>query len=429
MRTIYKEISTEKLYRSLPEKKYKIIDIRQVEIYNGWKPNNEVRGGHIPGAKSLPYKWAKYIDWIEIVRSKAILPDQSLVIYGSNQEEIEKVANTFARAGYPDIQVYLHFFDEWATNTKMPLDHLKNYRQLVYPEWLQTLISGDKPTEYTNNDFVICHAHYRNPEDYHIGHIPGAIKLNTLSLESPETWNRRSQKELRKTLLKHGITSNTSVILYGRFSLPNNDDPFPGSSAGHLGAIRCAFIMMYAGVKDVRVLNGGIRSWEDEGYELSRKETLAQPAGNFGTEIPARPELAVDIPEAKELLKSPNGDLVSVRSWPEFIGEVSGYNYIEKKGRIPGAIFGNCGTDAYHMENYRNLDHTTREYQEIEEIWKEADITPDKHIAFYCGTGWRGSEAFFNAFLMGWPKVSVFDEGWFEWSNDPENPTETGIPS
>jgi hypothetical protein len=35
---------------------------------------------------------------------------------------------------------------------------------------------------------------------------------------------------------------------------PNNNDPFPGSAAGDIGAIRIAFIMMYAGVKDVRIL-------------------------------------------------------------------------------------------------------------------------------------------------------------------------------
>jgi thiosulfate/3-mercaptopyruvate sulfurtransferase len=28
---------------------------------------------------------------------------------------------------------------------------------------------------------------------------------------------------------------------------------------------------------------------------------------------------------------------------------------------------------------------------------------------------------------MGWPKVSVFDGGWFEWSND-GNSYETGVP-
>ena len=136
----------------------------------------------------------------------------------------------------------------------------------------------------------------------------------------------------------------------------------------------------------------------------------------------------MDTPEAKEILAAADKNLVSVRSWSEYIGKVSGYNYITKKGRIPGSVFGNCGSDAYHMENYRNLDHTMREYHEIEALWDQAGITPDKHNAFYCGTGWRGSEAFFNAWLMGWPRVSVYDGGWFEWSNDETNPYETGIP-
>jgi thiosulfate/3-mercaptopyruvate sulfurtransferase len=429
MHNSIKKISTENLLHSLNKPKYKIIDIRPVEAYNGWKLKNEARGGHIPGAKSLPYKWSKYIDWIEIVRSKGILPDQPLVLYGYDPDETEGLAKLFQRAAYPEIYVYDHFTNEWAENPKMALDHLEKFSRLVYPSWLHSLISGDTPPDYQANNYVICHTHYRNPEDYRVGHIHGAVELNTLSLESPETWNRRTPGELREALLKKGITKDTTVILYGRFSLPDNEDPFPGSSAGHLGAIRCAFIMMYAGVKDVRVLNGGIRSWEDEGYKLTTEETIARPANDFGTRIPARPELAVDMPEAKKLLKSAKGELVSVRSWREYTGEVSGYNYIEKKGRIPGSVFGNCGTDAYHMENYRNLDHTTREYQEIEENWKEAGITPDKHIAFYCGTGWRGSEAFYNAWLMGWPKVSVFDGGWFEWSNDPDNPVETGIPA
>jgi thiosulfate/3-mercaptopyruvate sulfurtransferase len=81
------------------------------------------------------------------------------------------------------------------------------------------------------------------------------------------------------------------------------------------------------------------------------------------------------------------------------------------------------------MENYRNLDHTSREYGEIEASWRASGITPDKHNAFYCGTGWRGSEAFFNAWLMGWPRASVYDGGWYEWSSDPGNPIETGAPA
>ncbi|GMT46102.1 MAG: thiosulfate sulfurtransferase [bacterium] len=422
------ELSTGELVRLLENNNTKIIDVRSVEAYNGWKQNGESRGGHIKGAKSLPEKWTKYMDWIEIVHTKGILPEHKIVIYGYSRKNVEKTARQFQKAGYPDVSLYLYFTDEWTADDSLPMDYLPRYSHLVSAEWVKTLLSGNKPQEYDNDKFVIVHAHYRNREAYLSGHIPGAIDMDTLALEAPETWNRRSPAELKAALEQHGITADTTVILYGKFMYPDNANDFPGSAAGHIGAIRNAFIMLYAGVKDVRVLNGGFQSWKDAGYEISNEDIPRKPVADFGAPIPGKPELAVDIPEAKEMLKSTDAELVSVRNWPEYISEVSGYNYIEKKGRIPGAIFENCGSDAYHMENYRNVDHTTREFHEIAAQWKEAGITPEKHLAFYYSTGWCGSEAFFNAWLMGWPRVSVFDGGRFEWSNDPDNPYETGIP-
>ena len=428
MNNTFKEISTKELLNQTNHPETKIIDVRPVDAYNGWQIKNEKRGGHIKGAKSLPAKWANYLEWIEIVRSKGILPIHKLIVYGNDLENVEQAANLFERAEYKDISIYLHFIDEWSANDDLPMEQLKRYHQLVSSDWLNSLISGEKPSHFYGKNYVICHAHYRNRADYDKGHIPSAVDLDTLWLESSETWNRHTPEIIMETLLKLGIKNDTTVILYGRFSFPKKEDPFPGSSAGHLGAMRCGAIMMYAGVKDVKILNGGLQSWEDEGYTTVTVETKPIPADDFGLDIPAHPEIMIDTPEAKEILKSPTSDLVCVRSWSEYIGEVSGYNYIKKKGRIPGAIFGNCGSDAYHMENYRNLDHTTREYHEIKELLKEVNITPDKHLAFYCGTGWRGSEAFFNAWLMGWPKVAVYDGGWFEWSNDPNNPIETEVP-
>ncbi|MEJ2613880.1 MAG: rhodanese-like domain-containing protein [Ignavibacteriaceae bacterium] len=421
------EITSKELLNLLDHPNLKIIDIRSPDAYNGWKEGNEKRGGHIAGAKSLPAKWAKYIDWIEIVHSKNILPDDFLVIYGYDKTQIEKIAALFNKTGYQNVNVYYSFINEWSADEQYPMERMPKYAQLVSSGWLNKLISTGSAPEYQNNKYLICHAHYRNREDYEKGHIPGSVDIDTLMLESPETWNRRSPDELKTALENLGITCNTTVILYGRFSFPDNNDPFPGSNAGHLGAMRCAFIMMYAGVKDVRLLNGGLQSWLDEGFEVTTKESRKQPVSDFGIEIPVNPGLAIDLNEAEEYLKAEDRNLVSVRSWKEFIGEVSGYNYIEKKGRIPGAVFADCGSDAYHMENYRNLDHTTREYHEIVSIWKDAGITPDKFNAFYCGTGWRASEAFFNAWLMDWNNIAVYDGGWFEWSNN-NLPFEIGLP-
>ncbi len=422
------KISTKKLSLALKNPNYTIIDIRPIDAYNGWKLNGENRSGHIKGAKALPYSWTNYMDWMDIVRSKEIDKKDNIVIYGYNSEKIEKTAKLFKKIGYENLLTYFDFVSEWTTDDKLPMDYLKRYDRLVHPQWLKDVIDGKKVENFDNDKFVIVHSHYRNYADYGLGHIPRAIEIDTLLLESPVTWNRRSPIDLKVALESKGISADTSVILYGRFGAPDNNDAFPGSSAGHLGAIRSAAIMMYAGVKDVRILNGGLLSWEKAGFDIETKANYPKRVYDFGTDVPANPWVFIDIDEAKEYIKSNNKELVSVRSWAEYIGDVSGYNYIKKKGRIPGSVFGNCGTDAYHMENYRNVDHTTREFHEVEQQLREAGLTPDKQLAFYCGTGWRGSEAFFNAFLMGYSNVSVFDGGWFEWSNDPNNPFETGDP-
>ncbi len=423
-----KTIGTKELQELIERQDYKVIDVRPADAYNGWQLQGEMRGGHIKGAKSLPAKWLNYIDWIEIVRRKNILTNNAVVVYGYTFEEANEAAERFEQSGYTRIFIYNKFINEWAANPDMPLQKLTRFSQLVPAHWVNRMIAGERPPLYSNDRFVVVHAHYRNRDAYLSGHIPGAIDMDTLALEAPETWNRRSPEELKKALEAHGITADTTVVLYGKHMFPNNNDPFPGSAAGDIGAIRNAFIMMYAGVRDVRILNGGFQSWTDEGLEVSKDDVPKKPVKEFGVKIPAHPELAVDTPEAKDMLLSDDSELVCVRSWPEFIGDVSGYNYIEPKGRIPGAVFADCGSDAYHMENYRNPDHTTREYHEIANIWTSNGINPDKHLAFYCGTGWRGSEAWFNAWLMGWPRVSVYDGGWFEWSNDPDNPYETGVP-
>ncbi len=405
-----------------------IVDVRPIDAYNGWRLGGEARGGHIEGARSIPFKWSRYLEWLEIVRSKGIGPDDPVVVYGYDPEEVERVADMFRRAGSPRVGIYLDFLEEWCTDEGLPMARLLRHAHLVPPEWVHELISTGTAIEHSGAPHVVCHTHYRNPADYERGHIPGALNLDTLTLESPETWNRRSPREVKGALEAMGITASTTVVLYGRFAFPDNRDPFPGSSAGQLAAFRCAFIMLWAGVRDVRVLNGGLQSWTDAGYSTTTEDARGRPVDDFGAEVPGGPEVAVDLPEAKEILASTEGNLVSVRSWSEYIGEVSGYNYIEKKGRIPGSVWGDCGSDAYHMENYRNLDHTCREFGEIVASWGKVGVTPDKRNAFYCGTGWRGSEAFFNAWLLGWPRVSVFDGGWLEWSNDAENPVETGIP-
>lgn len=80
------------------------------------------------------------------------------------------------------------------------------------------------------------------PKLYLISHIPGADYIDTNEVESEPLWNKVSDEQLKAMLAKHGIRHDTTVILYGR-------DVY--------AAARVAQIMLYAGVKDVRLLDGG----------------------------------------------------------------------------------------------------------------------------------------------------------------------------
>jgi 3-mercaptopyruvate sulfurtransferase SseA len=408
-----------------------IVDVRPMAAYNGWALQQEVRGGHIAGAIPFPLSWFETLDnadLVQLLRDKGISSDKNVILYGYGLQDAESAAENINSLGFPSPQIFSDGQPAWAADPALPMDRLARYTQLVYADWIQQLMTSGIAPEFYGSSYLLAHVSFDNRDDYAEGHIPGAIPLDTLFLEEPEHWNRRNPDELERALLSNGITCNTTVVLYGRNGNPSMENEQPGRFAGQIAAMRAALLLMYAGVRDVRVLDGGLNAWISAGYAITAEAASPVPEKEFGCRIPARPDYAIDIEKAKEYLADPKSELVSVRSWPEFIGEKSGYHYIGPRGRIPGAVFGNCGSDAYHMQNYRNHDNTMLCYHEIASNWKEVGILPEKRIAFYCGTGWRASEAFFYAYLQGWDRVSIYDGGWYEWSIDAGNPTEVGIP-
>ena len=401
-------ITTQTLAETISQNHAILVDVRPSAAYNGWALHGEKRGGHIPGSVSFPVQWFELFneETIKKILSEKGFLSEHIILTGY-PEDLDHAASEFNRFGLNAIQVHEKGTPDWASQEDRPLRFLPRYRHLVHVEWLEQLLIGENPDKTDMKPYVLAHVNFDNWGDYDEGHIPGAIWLDTLCLESERTWNRHPAGELEQELADLGITRDTMVVLYGRTTNPNMSQDHPGKQAGQLASMRAAMILMYAGVQDVRVLDGGLDSWLRAGHAITREEVEPRSVSVTGLDIPEHPEYIVDTPEAKDLIAGSDSELVSMRSWEEYIGNVSGYHYVGPKGRIKGAVFGNNGSDAYHMENYRNHDDTMRSFHEIEANWKKIGITRDKRIAFYCGTGWRASEAFFCAWLMGWPNVAV----------------------
>lgn len=287
---------------------------------------------------------------------------------------------------------------------------LVRWQQLVTPTWLAALIAKEPVVAAPSDDWRLFEVGFGSSDLFVSGHIPGAGYIDTNQLEQEPLWNKVSDQALLQLLLRNGIRHDTTVVLYGRNTLT---------------AARAAHLMLYAGVKDVRLLDGGFAAWSRARFPIEQGLPRQYPAtSDFGARFPARPEYLIDMHQARSLLQQPDGVLVSIRTWNEFIGKTSGYSFIEAKGDIQGARWGRAGNDdnVNSMSEFHNPDGTMKAPGEICGLWRAAGIHSGQQAAFYCGTGWRASLAFFYAWLMNWERISVYDGGWCEWSRNPGNP-------
>ena len=171
-----------------------------------------------------------------------------------------------------------------------------------------------------------------------------------------------------------GITRDTTVILYGRDTEGDANEKWPGRRAGQIAATRALMILRYAGVDDVRLLDGGYDWWVQAGNPLETTPPRAV-AGRRLRRDRSRCGRRSSSTSTRRRRSSPTR---TARRWSasgpgaSTSAQVSGYNYIGPAGRIKGDVWGNCGTDAYHMQHYRNVDNTMRAYPEIAANWAEA---------------------------------------------------------
>ncbi len=297
-----------------------------------------------------------------------------------------------------------------------PARDAPNSEGLVSATWLkavfdfhQSSFQSPRPPSYRNDHHVVLEAswaHLDRAEDYRRGHIPGAIHFNTDEIEDGHpTWKLRSPRELQEVIGRHGITPQTTVIVYGKQLV---------------AAARVWWALKYAGVTDVRLLDGGFEMWTALGHP--RETTIHTPKPLlFSAQV--NTHLLATTDEVRATLDGPQVWLADARSEAEFTGRKSGYKYLDCKGRIPGAIPIGDADDGSALHKLR--DGRLRDPSEIAALWRKHGIVStknpgsfDREVIFYCGGGWRSSLAFYYAWLLGYQNIRNYSDGWGGWSTE-----------
>lgn len=411
-----KKIDTETLLKNISNPNYVLIDTRQDSLYNGFKDKNATRGGHIKGAIQFTTEWLDGIaeDKFEsFVAGKGITKEKTLVFYDSNPDNLERVSAEFAAKGYK-VRIFNDYLN-YVNATDYPLEQFPHFQYSVSPQWVDAVMKGEKPESYNNDKFMIFEVSWGPLEQAkaYTQHIVGAYHFNTDWIENDPIWNLSDPKIIEANLLKNGITKDKTIILY---------------SDNQLAAYRLFWALKWAGVEDVRVLNGNLSTWMDANLPTETQVNIPQPETAFGVTIPAHPEINISMPQDAIQAQQTGTKLISNRSWDEYQGKISGYDYIPRKGEPQGAIWGFAGTDSSNMADYYDPDNTLRNPNEIFALWETQGIKKGDKLAFYCGTGWRAGVPWFMTQLAGWDDTYVYDGGWNAWQMDSKFPVQKGAP-
>ena len=285
---------------------------------------------------------------------------------------------------------------------------------LVTPDWVRAALAyrdggyrGERPAGWGHDRLVVVEAAWVRPgetADYDRGHVPGAVLINTEDLENGyPRWQIRPVVELQGVIGRAGVMPESTVVVYGR---------------SVIAAARVWWILGYAGVDDVRLMDGGYDGWRDAGYEVesARPSVEAVP---FAA-APRTHWLAIT-EEVGARVAAADVWLGDVRSVEEFAGRTSGYSYLDARGRLPGALHLGDADDSSPL--YVTRDGRLRSSGEVLALWqKQGLVVRDdtrgfrRDVVFYCGGGWRSSVAFFHAWRLGLDNVRNYSDGWAGWS-------------
>jgi thiosulfate/3-mercaptopyruvate sulfurtransferase len=275
----------------------------------------------------------------------------------------------------------------------------------VSTEWLK---------EHINDDITILDVQ-PNVHDYIMGHIPGAIYLNEGLLRS--AWNGLPAmyvppEGISAVLGRTGIDADRPVLIYsgvGRYSRCT-----AGLGDG-LEQTMMAYSLVRFGARQVYILDGGLEKWKDEGGELT-KVFPTWKTTNFQAGV--QKDYFVEYEEFKRIKDRSDVILLDARPYDSY---KEGGLWI-KNGHIPGAL-------SLPWRTLMSKDNAKlmKSDEELQQLIAKLNITPEKTLLIYCGTGREATNEFlFFKFYLGHEKVRIYEGSFTEWSAHPENPTVTG---
>lgn len=240
--------------------------------------------------------------------------------------------------------------------------------------------------------------------EYRAGHIPGAQYVDLdheLAAHGEPTDGRHPLppvEALQDAARRWGIDDGDTVVVY--------DD------LKNLSSARAWWLLRYAGVADVRLLDGSLRAWTDAGFEVETGDAAPPAPGSVTLTYGALPVLSLE-----EVSGFADAELLlDARAAERYRGDVEPID--PRAGHVPGAV------SAPTTENV-GPDGRFAEPEDLRARFVALGALPGVEVGVYCGSGVTAAHEAVALTLAGFTP-RVFPGSWSQWSNHPELPVATG---
>ena len=238
--------------------------------------------------------------------------------------------------------------------------------------------------------------------DYLKEHIPGASFLDLqIQISDPKSQYKFTLPDiesLSNSFGKLGVGDPHHIILY--------------STNGLQWATRVWWMIYMLGYKNVSVLNGGLREWKRNNYDLEPGEYLYSE-----TEFPnpKNQDFFVGKEQTLDAMEDNGCFLINGLTSDIHNGESTRYG---RPGRIPGSI------NIPFSDLMDTNTHMLKSPKEALSVFEKHNITKDSEILNYCGGGIAATLNAFVLYQLGFQKLKVYDNSLSEWAMDKSLPME-----
>ena len=240
-------------------------------------------------------------------------------------------------------------------------------------------------------------------EQYRAGHLPGAVFVDLdrelAAPASPESGRHPlpALAELQASARRWGVHIGQRVVVY--------------DNSGGLAAARAWWLLRWAGVADVRLLDGGLAGWTGSGRDLVTGEHTVAP-GDVALTGGGLPVLTAD--EAAKLART--GVLLDARAGERYRGEAEPVD--PRAGHIPGAVSAPTGENLTDQGAFRPAG-------ELRARFAALGAEPTAAVGVYCGSGVTAAHQIAALAIAG-IDAALYPGSWSQWSSDADRPVATG---